>query len=85
MITDKLFLKKAIISSFFGLCDNTVYVKTSQGDSPYMQIADLFSYFELIKHKIQMNDLTKSELSFFGYPRKIKKNFINQLKNKFFD
>ena len=73
-----------IIFTTFGLrCQNVVFTKTLQEDSPYMQVADLFSYFELIKYKIDANNLSKSEIAFFGNTRKIRKNYFEQLKNKF--
>ena len=48
-----------------------------------MQVADLFSYFELVKYKIQRACLSKYEISFFGMPRKIKKDYMKQLEDKF--
>lgn len=76
-------LKGLLISSFRNKYKNVSFVKTLQGDSAFMQIADLFSYFELLKHKIKLNNLTKSEVAFFGPARKIRKNYLEQLKDKF--
>lgn len=47
-----------------------------------MQVADLFSYFELIKYKIQKAGLSKYEIKFFGETRKIKKDYLKQLEEK---
>ena len=48
-----------------------------------MQVADLFSYFELLKYKVIKNKLSKHEINFFGMSRKIKKDYILQLEKKF--
>ena len=72
-----------IISTFKMRYSNVIFKKTLQQDSKYMQIADLFSYFELIKHKIAFNNLTKSEVAFFGTSRKIRNNYLKQLEDKY--
>ena len=72
-----------ILSAFRSLYKNVFFAKTMQQDSPFMQIADLYSYFELIKYKIILNNLSKSEIAFFGTARKIRKNYIEQLKSHF--
>ncbi len=77
------FLKGVLLSSFRMLSKNITIVKTSQQGNPFMQVADLFSYFELIKYKIQKACLGKYEISFFGTSRKIKKDYVKQLEGKF--
>ena len=77
------FLKGVLLSSFRALSKNITIIKTSQQENPFMQVADLFSYFELIKYKIQKACLGKYEISFFGMSKKIKKDYLKQLEDKF--
>lgn len=77
------FLKGALLTAFRMLSKNVVIVKTLQQESAFMQVADLFSYFELIKYKIQKAGLSKYEIKFFGEARKIKKDYLKQLEEKY--
>lgn len=77
------FLKGALLTAFRMFSKNVVTVKTLQQDNAYMQVADLFSYFELIKYKIQKAGLSKYEIKFFGETRKIKKDYLKQIEEKF--
>lgn len=77
------FLKGALLTVFRMFSKNVVIVKTLQQENVYMQVADLFSYFELIKYKIQKAGLSKHEIKFFGETRKIKKDYLKQLEEKY--
>lgn len=77
------FLKGVLLSSFMMVSKNVTIVKTLQQENAFMQVADLFSYFELIKYKICKAGLSKYEVSFFGESRKIKKDYLKQLVDKF--
>ena len=77
------FLKGALLTAFRMFSKNVVIVKTLQQENVYMQVADLFSYFELIKYKIQKAGLSKYEIKFFGETRKIKKDYLKQLEEKY--
>ena len=77
------FLKGALLTALRMFSKNVVIVKTLQQENVYMQVADLFSYFELIKYKIQKAGLSKHEIKFFGETRKIKKDYLKQLEEKY--
>ena len=77
------FLKGALLTAFRMFSKNVVIVKTLQQENVYMQVADLFSYFELIKYKIRKACLSKYEIKFFGETRKIKKDYLKQLEEKY--
>ena len=77
------FLKGTILTAFRMLSKNVVIVKTLQQENAFMQVADMFSYFELIKYKIQKAGLSKYEVDFFGESRKIKKDYLKQLNEKY--
>ena len=76
------FLKGALLVAFRIISKNVAMVKTLQQENAFMQVADLFSYFELIKYKIQKAGLSKYEIDFFGESRKIKKDYLKQLEKK---
>ena len=76
------FLKGILLTAFRMFFKHTVIVKTLQQENAFMQIADLYSYFELIKYKIQKAGLSKYEIDFFGEARKIKKDYLKQLDDK---
>lgn len=78
------FLKGALLTAFRMITRKVTIVKTLQQDNPFMQVADLFSYFELIKYKITKSGLSRHEINFFGMSRKIKKDYLNQLEDKFY-
>ena len=72
-----------ITTAFLFKFPNCKIIKTSQSQNPYMQLADLFAYFELLKYKISKRYLTKSETRFFGGIRNLKDNYINKLEDKY--
>ena len=57
------FLKGALLTAFRMFSKKVVIVKTLQQENAYMQVADLFSYFELIKYKIQKAGLANTRLN----------------------
>ncbi len=77
------FLKGVLLTAFRGITKKVTIVKTLQQENPFMQVADLFSYFELIKYKISKSGLSKHEINFFGMSRKIKKDYLKPLENKY--
>ena len=77
------FLRQTLIKAFEMCNVNVFFLKTLQQENPFMQVADMFSYFELIKYKIAKSGLSKNEITFFGTPRKIKKDYLNQLEEKY--
>lgn len=77
------FLKEILLSAFKAIPKKIKMVKTLQQNNPFMQVADLYSFLELIKYKIAKSGLSKQEKAFFGSPRKIKKDYLSQLKGKY--
>lgn len=71
-----------IIAAFKSNCPKTKMVKTKQGDSPFMQVADLYAYFELIRYKVSKGYLSNSETKFFGGIKLLKHEFIKNLERK---
>ena len=72
-----------IATSFISSFSDCSIIKTSQSQNPFMQLADLFSYVELLKYKIQKGYLTKSETAFFGGIKNLKANYIKTLEDKY--
>lgn len=71
-----------ISSSFLSAFPDCEIVKTPQSQNPFMQIADLFAYIELLKYKVNKGYLTKSETQFFGGMRNLKHNYLKPLEEK---
>ena len=76
-------LSGIITASFLSFFSNSEIVKTAQSETPFMQLSDLYAYFELLKYKISKGHLTKSETSFFGGTNNLKKNYIKSLESKY--
>ena len=72
-----------IATSFLSKFPNAQIIKTSQSQSPFMQIADLFAYLELLKYKISKGYLTNSENRFFGGIKNLKNNYLEPLDDKY--
>lgn len=77
------FLKGVLLASFRINNKNVKFVKTLQEEEPFMQVADLYSYFELLKYKISNGFIGKNEERFFGMSKKIKSTYLKQLKDKY--
>ena len=71
-----------ITATFLSKISSCKVVKTSQSETPFMQVADLFAYFDLLNYKISKSFLSKSEMKFFGGIRNLKKNYLVQLSSK---
>ncbi len=76
------FLTGIILGAFRSESLNARYEKTIQSEHPFMQVADLLGEMELIRYHCELNLLTKSEISFFGEKRKIKKDYLKPLDRK---
>ena len=72
-----------ITSSFLSRFPDSIVVKTTQAQDPFMQIADLFAYFKLLQYKIDKGYLTNSENRFFGGISNLKKNYLKTLDKKY--
>ena len=53
-----------IISLFLSTFSDCKIVKTNQSQNPFMQLADLFAYSELLRYKLSKGFLTTSETKF---------------------
>ena len=81
----QLFLKQILVSRFGAMSKKILVDRTLQKECPFMQVADLFSYFELLKYKISKSGLKRYEEAFFGTIKKIKKDYLSQLDEKYLD
>lgn len=72
-----------ITGTFLSMFTNCKIVKTPQSQNPYMQLADLFAYFELLQYKMSKSYLTKSETRFFGGIRNLRDKVIHNLERKY--
>ena len=72
-----------ITTAFLSKLPQCRIIKTKQSQNPFMQLADLFSYLELLEYKISKSYLTKSEFRFFVGIKNLKNNYISRLKGKF--
>ena len=76
-------LKGVLLVSFRTINKNVKFVKTLQQGEPFMQVADLYSYFELLSYKVSNGLLGKNEELFFGMGKKIKADYLKQLEDKY--
>ena len=58
------------------------YVSTSQKETPFMQLADMVGFMELLWFKANNGTLTKSDEKFFGKKQKIYKDYLKFLLSK---
>ena len=73
-----------IISSVFvAKFSDCEIIKTFQQETPFMQLADFYSYFELLKYKINKGYLSNSERKFFGDTRTLKKKYLKTIVKKY--
>lgn len=72
-----------ITATFLSKYPSCIITKTSQCETPFMQVADLFAYFDLLNFKISKGFLSKSETRFFGGIRNLKKKYLRELTQKY--
>ena len=75
-------VSKILSSIFNAMIPNPVFRKVMPKEYKLFQAADLLCTLELVKLKIENNSLSKSERSFFGNMRDLKKNYLKPLGNK---
>lgn len=78
------FLSGALTASVKIIFSHGMYITTKQKDSPFMQLADMLGFMELIWHRACNGTLTKSDELFFGKKRKIYKDYIKFLESRKF-
>lgn len=78
-------VKKIIRKTFKGILLN-VEIDNNISPESYklFQVADLVCTFELIRKKKQFNNLSSSEIRFFGSNKYLKKNYLDQIDKKLF-
>lgn len=72
-----------ITTVFLTKLNNCRIIKTTQNQTPFLQLADLFAYFELLKYKVIRGYLTKSETKFFGGLKNLKVNYLKNFNDKY--
>ena len=75
-------VSKILSSVFNALLPEVYFRKTVPADYKLFQVADLFCTMHLVKLKMDTKQLSKSELSFFGNERDLKKNYLKPLARK---
>lgn len=75
-------VSKILSSVFNALLPNPIFRKVMPSEYKLFQAADLLCTLELIKLKWKNNMFSKSELSFFGNMRDLKKNYLKPLSKK---
>lgn len=75
-------VSKILSSVFNALLPNVVFRKVMPSQYKLFQVADLLCTMYLIQLKMEDNRLSKSELTFFGNQRDLKKNYLKPLSPK---
>ena len=78
-------VNKILSTVFYSLLHNVEFRKVIPSDYRLFQVADLICTFELLRLKLENHSLSKSELTFFGNARDLKKNYLKPLSHKRFD
>jgi len=77
-------VNKILSSVFNALLQNVEFRKVLPSQYKLFQAADLLCTFELIRLKMEHSSLSKSEMTFFGSVRDLKKNYLKPLAKKEF-
>lgn len=75
-------VSKILSSVFNALLPNVEFRKVMPSQYKLFQVADLLCTMYLIQLKMEDNHLSKSELTFFGNQRDLKKNYLKPLSQK---
>ena len=75
-------VSKILSSVFNALLPNPIFRKVMPAEYKLFQAADLLCTLELVKLKLENNMFSKSEKSFFGNIRDLKKNYLKPLSKK---
>lgn len=75
-------VSKILSSVFNALLPNPIFRKVMPIDYKLFQVADLLCSLELVKLKMENNQFSKSEQSFFGHIGDLKKNYLKPLSKK---
>ena len=75
-------VSKILSSVFCALLSNVVFQRVMPEDYKLFQVADLLCSMELVRRKLETYTLSKSEQTFFGNVRDLKKNYLKPLRAK---
>lgn len=75
-------VSKILSSVFNALLPNPIFRKVMPSEYKLFQAADLLCTLELVRLKLENNMFSKSEKTFFGNIRDLKKNYIKPLSKK---
>lgn len=75
-------VSKMLSSVFNALLPNPIFRKVMPSEYKLFQAADLLCTLQLVKLKLENNLFSKSEKTFFGNIRDLKKNYIKPLEKK---
>ena len=75
-------VSKMLSSVFNALLPNPIFRKVMPTEYKLFQAADLLCTLEQVKLKLENNMFSKSEKSFFGNIRDLKKNYLKPLSKK---
>ena len=75
-------VSKILSSVFHALLSNVEFRRVMPEAYKLFQVADLICSMELVRIKLEMNTLSKSEQTFFGNIRDLKKNYLKPLARK---
>ena len=75
-------VSKILSSVFNALLPNPIFRKVMPTEYKLFQAADLFCTMELVKLKMDNSMFSKSEMTFFGNLRDLKKNYLKPLGKK---
>ena len=75
-------VSKILSSVFNALLPNPIFRKVMPSEYKLFQAADLLCTLELVSLKLENNMFSKSEKTFFGNIRDLKKNYIKPLSKK---
>ena len=73
---------KILSSVFNALLPNPIFREVMPSEYKLFQAADLLCTLELVRLKLENNMFSKSEKTFFGNIRDLKKNYIKPLSKK---
>ena len=75
-------VSKILSSVFHALLSNVEFRRVMPENYKLFQVADLLCSMELIRRKMEKDMLSKSEQTFFGNVRDLKKNYLKPLAGK---
>ena len=73
---------KMLASVFGALLPRVEFKKVLPVDYKLFQVADLICTMRLLTLKLERNDLSKSEIEFFGNRKNLKKNYLQRIDSK---